>query len=80
MNIVDAAREALNRGCCMARRAWGNTYRFRVEPTNTPDLCVCHSKAMKNPSRGWQPSAEDLMGNDWYLLGKYDGSEFGDST
>ena len=80
MNIKSAVQEATIRQCCIARRAWGNAYRFRVEPTDTPDLCVCHSQAMKNPVRGWQPSAGDLMADDWYLLGKYDGSEFGDSS
>ena len=80
MDVKTAVQVAVTKECCIARRAWGYTYRFRVEPTDTPDLCVCHSQAMKSPSRGWQPSAEDLMADDWYLLGKYDGSEFSDNT
>lgn len=76
MTIKEAAEKAMEQNCCIARRAWGRGYHFRVEPTNTPDLCVCHSQAMRTPGRGWQPYAEDLIADDWYLLGKYDGSEF----
>ena len=77
LNIQEAARRAITESCAMSRKEWDSEYRFRVEPTNTPDLCVCHSFAMKTPGRGWQPSAEDLIADDWYLVGKYDGSEFG---
>ena len=80
MDIKTAVREAMERGCCIARRAWGVGYRFRVEPTDTPDLCVCHSQAMRGPGRGWQPYAEDLAADDWYLVGKHDGAEFCDGA
>lgn len=76
MRIDEAAKLALDRKCCMARRSWMSEYRPRIEPTDTPDCCIFHSRATQNPRRGWQPAAEDLIADDWYLLGLYDGSEF----
>lgn len=76
MHISDAVAAAIKSGQCIARRKWESPYRFRIEPTDTPDGCICHSKAMKNPCRGWQPTAEDLLADDWFLLSKYNGSEF----
>lgn len=41
----------------------------KILPTNTPDCCVIMSINSKNPCRGWQPMAEDLVANDWKVVG-----------
>lgn len=68
MHIQEAVKSAAESGQCVTRKAWGGAYRFRVEPTNTPDCCVAHSGAMKSPRRGWQPKAEDLIADDWLVV------------
>ena len=73
MYIHEAVAEAIKRKCYIARKAWGEGYRFRVEPTDTPDCCICHSQAMRNPARGWQPTAEDILADDWILRERYSG-------
>ena len=40
-----------------------------VLPTDTPDCCVIMSINAKNPRRGWQPQAEDLIADDWVAIG-----------
>lgn len=54
----------------ITREAWCNTYRgldLKVFPTNTPDCCVLTSLATRGPRRGWQPTAGDLIADDWFV-------------
>lgn len=68
MNIYEAAKVAIANGQYITRAAWENPYRFRIEPTDTPDCCVTHSDAMRAPRRGWQPKAGDLIADDWIAI------------
>ena len=54
----------------ITREAWRNTYReadIKVFPTDTPDCCVLISLAARGPCRGWQPTEEDLIAEDWFV-------------
>ena len=80
MDICEATRQAMEKKCCMARKAWSNSCRTRIEPTTSPDGCVIHSRTQRNLYCRWEPTAEDLMADDWVLLGYHDGSEFCDGV
>lgn len=41
----------------------------KILPTDSPDGCVVESVSRKNPCRGWQPTAGDLMADDWKTVG-----------
>lgn len=55
----------------IVRRIWMEEYGclsdlgVKILPTDTPDYCIIQSKLSKVPSRGWQPSARDLVADDW---------------
>ena len=55
----------------IARRSWQEEYGCyawngtKILPTSTPDLCMLLTGYGKNPCRGWQPAAEDLLADDW---------------
>lgn len=57
----------------ITRKAWDHLATESVEtaimilPTNTPDCCIIMSANGKNPCRGWQPTAEDLVADDWMV-------------
>lgn len=70
MNIQEATSSRTNDKPYIARNAWCNTYRgadLKLFPTNTPDCCVITSLAARGPRRGWQPTAEDLIADDWFV-------------
>lgn len=72
MQIHEATAAALEGRCCMTRLKWHYAgFYCRVMPTNTPDLCILLSRAARHASRGWQPTAEDLLADDWLLIGRY---------
>lgn len=37
----------------------------KILPTNSPDCCIATVCSERNPCRGWQPTAEDLVAEDW---------------
>lgn len=39
----------------------------KILATDSPDCCIIMSVAGKNPCRGWQPTAGDLMADDWVI-------------
>lgn len=42
---------------------------IRVLPTDGPDCCIMLSEYGRTPCRGWQPRREDLVADDWVLIG-----------
>lgn len=65
MNIQEATKKALKTGVTIRRAGWP-TIHISIKPTNTPDCCLCY-RDKKNPRRGWQPVAEDLIADDWIV-------------
>lgn len=41
---------------------------IKIQPTNSPDCCIIMSKFNRSPNRGWQPTAEDLLADDWITM------------
>lgn len=59
---------------CIRRRAWEyptNSPRIgvKLQPTNSPDGCIVISGTEKTLRHGWQPTAQDLMAEDWEVVG-----------
>lgn len=70
MIISEAIRARTENKPYITREAWCNTYRgsdLKVFPTNTPDCCVLTSLEARGPRRGWQPTAGDLIADDWFV-------------
>lgn len=55
----------------VTRREWGDAFGARAGvkllPTHSPDGMVVESRATKDPQRGWQPTAGDLVADDWFV-------------
>lgn len=66
MNIQEAVNESLKTKNMISRKAYKDTY---LIPTNNPySLVVIYIKEKgRLPSRGWQPNANDLIADDWYI-------------
>lgn len=78
MNIAEAVREAIETGKCITRESvegeTGKSYRqTRIRPTNSYANCIICTYDMNGEEihhcRNWNPSAEDLMADDWVLVG-----------
>lgn len=56
---------------CLTRKAWDYITEkpmaaaVKILPTDGPDGCVVLSASSKIPRYGWQPTAEDLVADDW---------------
>lgn len=53
------------------RKKWvdsfGTVRTPRIIPTSSPDGMIVDSRAAKGLCRGWQPTAEDLVADDWEI-------------
>ena len=38
---------------------------IRIQPTNSPDGCIVESDVETETRRRWNPTADDLMADDW---------------
>lgn len=72
MYIHEAVEKSLKSGAAITRaKAWWG-YQVGIIPTNGDGCCIAvmmEGTEIKNPCRGWQPVAEDLMAEDWVLAG-----------
>lgn len=75
MYIHEAVERAIALDACISRESWKG-FRFRVQPTDTPDFCVCRSSASRSLMRCWNPKASDLLAKDWIVVSKESGSEY----
>lgn len=67
MHIHEAVKEAMEKGCCITTKRMKEVGKIR--PTNEPPHCILMMADGTNPSKyGWQPSAEDLMRDDWIVV------------
>lgn len=55
----------------MTRKEWGGSHQTQILPTNDSFLhCIVTSNDGKHLVRYWQPSADDLMADDWEVVGE----------
>lgn len=67
MYIHEAVKKAMDKGYCITTREHKETAKIR--PTNERGNCILMMADGTNPSEyGWQPSAEDLMRDDWIVV------------
>lgn len=58
----------------ITRQSWVDEYGpyawkgVKILPTSTPDCCLAQTNYSRTPCRGWQPSAEDLLADDWVTV------------
>jgi hypothetical protein len=53
------------------RKRWvnsfGTVHAARIIPTSSPDGMIVDSRTAKGLYLGWQPTAEDLVADDWEM-------------
>ena len=58
---------------CITREAWARlslvpySDGIKLQPTNSPDGCILISDARGGLIHGWQPTAADLIADDWKI-------------
>lgn len=67
MNIQKAVKEGMKQKKMIKRKSWKSPE--RLIPTNDPyNLIVGYTGSKTRlPYRGWQPMANDLIADDWYI-------------
>lgn len=69
MNIQEATKIATKNLVSMTRKDWKESHRTKILPTNDSFLqCIISNSDGTNLIRYWQPSAYDLMANDWEVI------------
>ncbi|HCY7597825.1 TPA: DUF2829 domain-containing protein [Staphylococcus aureus] len=69
MNIQEATKIAIKNLVSMTRKDWKESHRTKILPTNDSFLqCIISNSDGTNLIRYWQPSADDLMANDWEVI------------
>lgn len=58
---------------CIKRESWVrySTTRsggIKIQPTNSPDGCIIESDVNEKRRPGWQPTAADLIADDWIVV------------
>ena len=67
MDIGSAVKKAVREDKCISIPDFRG--HIKIKPTNDIGNCICMQADGSNPSRyGWQPSAEDLMRDDWEVV------------
>lgn len=65
MNIQEAVKKGLENKKAISRREYENET-FLI-PTNDVNSLVALCSPRRLPCRGWQPFADDLIADDWYV-------------
>ncbi|MFT8860897.1 MW1434 family type I TA system toxin [Schleiferilactobacillus harbinensis] len=68
MNIQDAVTAALEQGKGITRKSWMPRPIYLI-PTNTTVRFVIVLPNNDKPAPRWEPSADDLVANDWIIYG-----------
>lgn len=69
MNIQEATKIATKNLVSMTLKDWKESHRTKILPTNDSFLqCIISNSDGTNLIRYWQPSADDLMANDWEVI------------
>lgn len=64
MKIDIAIKATTEKRPFITRTAWADPG-IKIRPTDSPECCIISSPYCARPSRGWQPTAEDLTAEDW---------------
>lgn len=67
MNIQEAIKEAVEQKRGIAREPWEAVSMWAI-PTNT-NLCMILLSKDEIASSRWEPNADDLTANDWFVYG-----------
>jgi hypothetical protein len=68
VKISEAVEKALKEDKGITRKSL-QKYGFEIHPTNSGECCYVVTKNQQ-PSRCWNPTADDLMADDWELTTK----------
>lgn len=68
MKIDIAIKATTEKRPFITRTAWAGQG-IKIRPTDSPECCIISSPYCARPSRGWQPTAEDLTAEDWITTG-----------
>ncbi len=75
MNIQEAVEKAISSKAYIARQKYDDAKAFhktRIKPTNSYDTCLVYTFDQKGREvhhcKNWNPTAEDLMANDWKVF------------
>lgn len=67
MHIQEATRQAMDEGRYIITPEW--VHAMKIKPTNGTGRCIAMKADGSNPSKyGWQPSADDLIRDDWMVV------------
>ena len=67
MNVKEAVQQAIEEKRCITLPEIEES--VKIQPTNEKGNCVVMRKDGSHPSRcGWQPTAEELMREDWKVV------------
>lgn len=75
MKISEAIMARTEETPYITRQSWGYitvcpvVANVKILPTNSPDGCIMESATDGKPRRGWQPTAGDLVAEDWVPVG-----------
>lgn len=74
MLIHEAIRSTTVHAPCIARISWDRLSQaphggIKLQPTDSPDGCIIISDVKDGRRRGWQPTAADLIADDWIVIG-----------
>lgn len=71
MGIQEAVKHAVEKNGYIRRKdlnnmgMWSDTL---IRPTNSYDCCIILSKKENRQSRCWNPTADDLIADDWEVI------------
>lgn len=69
MNIQKATKLATKHLIAMTREEWKKSHKAEIFPTNDEFLqCIVIGNTGKDITRYWEPSADDLMADDWKVI------------
>lgn len=70
MKINEAVEKSLKEKKAITRTSWLSDFGFKVFPTDSRDCCYLIQKDEKQqPARCWNPTANDLLADDWEVVG-----------
>lgn len=70
MNIQEAVKKGIEQKKMITRESWGHP-EWIIPTNNFYNRMVGYTDTKEQlPLRGWQPMADDLMADDWYVTNK----------